>query len=89
MHGDPESLPNMPYLQWNAQPPGVWSRVEAMVRDGWYGRIRSFYGNAPIPERGFLTWDVALYAQSLGAPIGRFFTAAAILERAGTPEEGP
>jgi hypothetical protein len=88
MRGDPDSLPNMPRERWREQSPAVWELVKGMIRDGWYGRVHSYYESAAIREKrakaipeDWLTMECAAMCQELGVPIGRFFTAASIIEK--------
>lgn len=88
MHGDPESLPNMPRDRWLHQSDAVWALVADMIRDGWFGRVHNFYESKAIREKraevipeDWLTMECAAMCQELGVPIGRFFTAAAIMVR--------
>jgi hypothetical protein len=78
------------------QSPAVWKHVMAMMQDGWFGRVKSYYESKWIAEKrayadirsrthaipnDWLTMECAVFCQSLGAPVGRFFTAAAIIVR--------
>ena len=86
-HGDPNTLPRMPEAQWWSEPAPVWQYVENAAIERWHFACREavFNVNGVTDDLspGWLNTYRGLYAEALDVPIGRLFTAGAILRRNG------
>jgi hypothetical protein len=76
----------MPEGQWRAQPPAVWQYVERAAVERWRFTCKDVVakvaGVTDDLDPGWLNTYRGLYAEALDVPIGRLFTAGAIVHRA-------
>lgn len=90
--GDPNALPRMPESQWRSQPDAVWRYVERAAVERWPYRCRDVvarvHGVTDDLSPGWLNLYRGTFAEAVGVPIGRLFTAGAILYRDGRLREG-
>lgn len=85
--GDPNSFPRMPEAEWRDQPEAVRTMVEEAAVERWRFTCRDTVarvnGVTDDLSPGWLNTYRGLYAEALDVPIGRLFTACAILHRSG------
>lgn len=83
--GDVWAVPQMPLDQWRQQPQSVWYAVERGLLDGWTFKcavaVERTNGQRSLDKPGWLTYDAAVYANEMGAPVAQLFTACALRSR--------